>query len=1786
MKSAIAFLLGFGYMISAYAQMMYPGEVTITGDKETVFDWSTDNCSMQMSVDGTPRVFRDADGQIQLINMHTTAFRMVGDDFDNLQIDCSAPILDSDWDDDPAKFNSAEWLGSTWTEDGETVYGLVHSEWHAYDYEGQCLSSDIMKCWYNGITLVESVDSGRTFSHLNAPDHLVASVPYVYDATLQSRQGAFGPSNIVKNPNDGLYYCLFYTEENVNGTTSYEQGGGTCVMRTADLSDPKSWRIFDGNGYNTTSVNPYTENFVLEDHLFYNIGMGKQMASLTYNTYFDMWMLVGPSAKYNREEDRYVRGFYYQLSDNLIDWTGLKLIVEMNFPDDSALNNSSLDEYGMYPTIIDHNDPSRNFMYSDQDCHLYYTVWNTYPSETSGSPNRNLVRVPIHFSKAYVSSFTIDGKGTQYDANPGDGVCATESGKCNLHALIQESNARLPRYADSVLTVHFDVSGPKFNIQNSGGTINDPVFFDAWTEPDAAVNSLSIDEGFNTQFGVVWEFNGNPAITFNGGQSGMRGIVIKGQNGPAVTFTTEGNNVIEGCWLGTSSDGLSNEIEDTGGTAIEIIDCDNNRIGGLDPSQRNILLGPVNVENSDNNAIQGNYFGLSADGTASIDNNGNTALSIINSANNKIGGVEDAARNIFAGGYNGTIAIQGEGSWNSLVLNNYFGINAIGTEAIGTCNSAISIYGQAHSNYIGALGSGNTIGSLSTGVAHIILEGSTHDNYIQGNYIGVNTEGSSLVPDEDQSMAAIYLNDGANNNWIGGTEGQGNTIAYSRLHGILLLGSAGNGNTIQGNSIYGISGMGIDIGFDGMTQENDYMDEDDGPNTALNYPDLETAFAEGSYLELSGSMHSIANTPISLEYFVSESCGESGYGPGKILLGSQEITTDAEGNSPINFNYQGDMAFEELFYTAIATDQNGNSSEFSSCISTSVPSAEIAINPQQIDESGSVGSDIDIALAIENDGFQELDWTLESDEAWISFSASSGTESPSGGSTIYISFDVSAFAEGEHFGTITLSSNDPDESTINIPVNLNLSAEPILTFEPSSFEISQNINSMVMHSIAVQNDGMGDLSWALSAPIEVSWIYSGMPNNGVLPAGQSDQLFFNINTQGLSEGTYNSEVVINSNASNASFLIIPVTLIVGENNATLSVDLFVDQFGFCQSEQTEVNFTGTGVAQPGNTYLVKLSDENGSFTTPYTVGQTSTTTTNGTISIQIPSDIPTGNGYKLSIQSTNPPSGNNVNPNDIYVHPWVNISAPELGSACTSSGPQALPQGTPSGGYWEGPGVDNNTFDPNLTGIGDFQLNYVYQSPEMCVFKAQRTLTVYNAASVTLEESGPFCTNSIGSFLVAYPTGGQWSGEGIQSNMFSPMDAGAGTHELTYTYGMSQGCASNTTMEVIVYDLPEVSASQMSAVCIGTETIELDFALPVGGEYWGTWIENNAFNLQASGPGNFEMNYTYISTEGCSNSTTIGLEVLSLPTNNIGLETSYCANEEPVYLSAQDESIIEVSGPGIMENVFYPGMAEEGENTLHIIIEGSNGCILESNETVHIKPVPEVSLALPDSLCSSDPLFDLSSGNPLAGIYAVNGTISSSINPGLLTPGAHEVTYFYENDFFCMGVASESIWVTESPDTPTITFDGIFLSSNIEEGLQWYLNDDLIPGADSNSHMPSTGGIYTAKAMNNNCASDMSNEIEVNITQIGETSDSQVRVYPNPFDSRIIVDAGTRWSDETEFRLYSETGALVRFAHVSEVQYSNGKYLYHEGLDAIKPGIYFLLILEGENTHRAVLQKR
>ena len=217
---ATALLISFRF----FAQIIYPGAVTV-GAQEMVFDYSVDKCNTIDIPDAPARAFRDASGTINLIASHYTNWRMTGSTFNSLTKDCT-PVLNSDLDTDPSKFNNNEWIVATYTEDGTTVHALVHDEYVP--------CGNWNNCWYNGITYVSSTDGGQNFTHTTAPSHLVAASPYQSPyPTVHTPFGIFGGSNIIKK--DGYYYVMVHLEAHLL------QEWGVGLLRTNDLSDPASW---------------------------------------------------------------------------------------------------------------------------------------------------------------------------------------------------------------------------------------------------------------------------------------------------------------------------------------------------------------------------------------------------------------------------------------------------------------------------------------------------------------------------------------------------------------------------------------------------------------------------------------------------------------------------------------------------------------------------------------------------------------------------------------------------------------------------------------------------------------------------------------------------------------------------------------------------------------------------------------------------------------------------------------------------------------------------------------------------------------------------------------------------------------------------------------------------------------------------------------------------------------------------------------------------------------------------------------------------------------------------------------------------------------------------------------------------------------------------------------------------------------------------------------------------------------------------------------------------------
>lgn len=133
------------------------------------------------------------------------------------------------------------------------MYSLTHMEFHN--------ESNGVGLW-SSVTLMRSTDGGLSWGHARAPPgHIVAASPYLYRSTgPQSVLFGFrSPSNIIRSQADGFYYA-FIMAGWVAPIDAVGQSRGECLLRTRDLSDPSSWRAWNGSVFSVRlDVNPYTD---------------------------------------------------------------------------------------------------------------------------------------------------------------------------------------------------------------------------------------------------------------------------------------------------------------------------------------------------------------------------------------------------------------------------------------------------------------------------------------------------------------------------------------------------------------------------------------------------------------------------------------------------------------------------------------------------------------------------------------------------------------------------------------------------------------------------------------------------------------------------------------------------------------------------------------------------------------------------------------------------------------------------------------------------------------------------------------------------------------------------------------------------------------------------------------------------------------------------------------------------------------------------------------------------------------------------------------------------------------------------------------------------------------------------------------------------------------------------------------------------------------------------------------------------------------------------------------
>jgi hypothetical protein len=280
-------------------------------------------------------------------------------------------------------------------------------------------------------------------------------------------------------------------------------------------------------------------------------------------------------------------------------------------------------------------------------------------------------------------------------------------------------------------------------------------------------------------------------------------ITGNGLQGISILPGAEGNQVF-GNQIGIAGPSLSGRfaIAPNGAEGV-LIAASSNYVGGPAGGAGNLIsgnlgdgvhiVGPAATRNN----VQGNYIGVGPGGGflfgAGHPGNLGDGVTIENASDNNIGGIPAADRNVISANAGAGVRILGASGVRNLVQGNYIGLTSDGASALGNSQEGVAIFSADN-----VVGPKNVI---STNLRGVLLSGAgAIGNRVQDNLIGTDPTGTADLGNAQEGVRI----DGASQNSITG-DAQGSQVISANNVGLLIIGNTATLNQVLGNVI------GLDI---------------------------------------------------------------------------------------------------------------------------------------------------------------------------------------------------------------------------------------------------------------------------------------------------------------------------------------------------------------------------------------------------------------------------------------------------------------------------------------------------------------------------------------------------------------------------------------------------------------------------------------------------------------------------------------------------------------------------------------------------------------------------------------------------------------------------------------------------------------------------------------------------------------------------------------------------------------------------------------------------------------
>ena len=360
----------------------------------------------------------------------------------------------------------------------------------------------------------------------------------------------------------------------------------------------------------------------------------------------------------------------------------------------------------------------------------------------------------------------------------------------------------------------------------------------------------------------------------------------------------------------------------------------------------------------------------------------------------------------------------------------------------------------------------------------------------------------------------------------------------------------------------------------------------------------------------------------------------------------------------------------------------------------------------------------------------------------------------------------------------------------------------------------------------------------------------------------------------------------------------------------------------------------------------------------------------------------------------------------------------------------------PSGGTWSGKGVVGDSFNPAQAGAGDHTIIYSYTASNFCAENDTKRITVTNEPTVNAGTDQSTCLNDGLLTLQGSPSGGVWSGSGVNGLNFDPQLSGIGVYQLTYTITSGE-CIGKDTKLITVLDQLTVDAGDDLLVCDNESQVTISGSLPGGGVWSGPGVVGDRFDPAITGPGTYFITYSVTGSNNCIGEAQKRVIVTAAPANvQPGPNQTICLNDDPIDLSVGSNPQPGVfAGPGVTGQFFDAKVSGPGIQTITYTYENGNGCQTTKNRTITVNGLPVVEAGSNRTLCIDSDNILLTGTNPASsgfwqGVGIING---NTFSPGVAGTGVHTLHYEVTGSNGCQNTDSILMNVLDALPTPAIS---------------------------------------------------------------------------------------------------------------------------------------------------------